>query len=391
MTTTQATVLTIYAAIVALWPVRSLVLELVLRQVEILTRQSPRYDDSDAPMVSAILPAKDEEFNLADCLGSICRQTYRNLEIIVVDDRSTDRTGSIAREHAARDSRIRVLTIDSLPPGWTGKTHALKQAAGQARGSWLWFMDCDTLHAPESLAVLMHCARAHQAALISVLPELRCDSFWEQVVQPLAGITLMQSFPLHRIHGRGSALAFANGQCILVERDAYDAAGGHAAVKERFVEDIGLASQVKSSGARIRLEVAREVVTCRMYSSFQQVVRGWSRIFYDALDRKALRVLIKLLDPLVFCTTGQIALLGGLGLLATSGGTAFALSLLGMAVVHHAFMYQVFRRVYGISVPGSRHAWWFPLGNLVIELILLRSIQMCFTGRVSWRGTEYTT
>jgi glycosyltransferase involved in cell wall biosynthesis len=389
MTTTQATLLAIYGLVVAIWPIRLLVLEIILRRLDVLTPESPAYAEPDPPMVTAILPAKDEEFNLADCLESICRQTYPNLEIIVVDDRSTDRTGEIAREIAVRDSRVRVLTIDRLPPGWTGKTHALHQAANQAMAAWLWFMDADTLHAPESLTVLMQLGQRYRASLVSVLPELRCESFWEEIVQPLAGITLMQSFPLHRVHDSGARLAFANGQCILIERGVYERSGGHQAVRDRFVEDIAIATRVKDLGVPIRVALARKVVTCRMYSSLRQLIRGWSRIFYDALDRKPWRLFAKLLDPLIFCVTGQLALLAGLLLLLATGSTSFVMLLLGLGVIHHALMYLVFRRVYTGSVPDSRYAAWYPLGNLVIVLILLRSIQMCLTGNVSWRGTDY--
>src|SRR6185437_2342894 len=134
MSPTQRTVLWIYAAIIAIWPIRHLVIGWVLRRLDILTPESPRFDGPDPPLVSAIIPAKDEEATLADCLASVVAQSYPNLEILIVDDRSTDRTAEIAREFAGRDPRVRLLTVDDLPDGWTGKTHALQTAADQARG-----------------------------------------------------------------------------------------------------------------------------------------------------------------------------------------------------------------------------------------------------------------
>ena len=156
---------------------------------------------------------------------------------------------------------------------------------------------------------MLEYAAYQQAALVSLLPELRCETFWEQVVQPLGGIVLMQSFPLHKVNDDRSKLAFANGQSILVERSAYDAAGGHAAVRDRFVEDIGLACKVKALGLPIRTALVRNLVTCRMYASLGQLIRGWSRILYDALDRKAWRLAGRLLDPIIFCQSGHLALL----------------------------------------------------------------------------------
>jgi glycosyltransferase involved in cell wall biosynthesis len=389
MTGPQRAILWTYVAIIAIWPIRWLVLTLIMRRLEFLTPRSPWYDPCSPPLVSAILPAKDEEAYLGECLRSVCGQTYPNLEILVVDDRSVDRTGEIARRFAAQDPRIRVLSIHSLPPGWTGKTHALQHAAGQAQGEWLWFLDADTLHAPEGLAILMEYARIHRAALVSLLPELRCESFWEQVVQPLGGIVLMQSFPLHTVHNQRTRLAFANGQYILIRRSAYDASGGHEAVRDRFVEDIALAGRVKALGLPIRVALVRAIVTCRMYASLGQLVRGWSRILYDALDRSILRLLGKLLDVILFCQSGHLALLTGLIALAAGGDPTFALGLLGLSIVHHLGMYFVFRLVYNTSVPGSRYVAWFPLGNLVIDVILLRAIGMCLTGKVNWRGTQY--
>jgi glycosyltransferase involved in cell wall biosynthesis len=389
MTGTQVALLWVYAAIIAIWPIRWIVLTMVLRRLEFLTPQSPRFEQSEPPMVTAILPAKDEEANLSDCLAAVCGQTYPNLEVLVVDDRSADRTGEIARRFAAQDGRIRVLTIDHLPPGWTGKTHALHQAAGRARGDWLWFLDADTLHAPEGLSIMMEYARSQRAALVSLLPELRCETFWERVVQPLGAIVLMQSFPLHVVHRQDSPLAFANGQYLLIERSAYDAAGGHEAVRDRFVEDIALAGRVKALGLPIRVALIRGIVTCRMYSSLPQLVRGWSRILYDALDRRAIRLTGKLLDPMIFSQSGHAALLAALAGLTMGGNPTFALTLLGLSLIHHAGMYFVFRLVYNTSVPGSRSVGWYPLGNLVIDAILLRAIRMCLTGRVTWRGTDY--
>lgn len=388
MTNAQITLLCIYVAIVAIWPIRLAVLEVILRRVGFLSPKSPRYRQPKPPLVSAILPARDEEHNIGRCLDSLSAQDYPNLEIIVVNDRSTDRTGQIAQEAAARDSRIRVLTIERLPAGWTGKTHALQQAAEQARGDWFWFIDADTEHAPESLSILMEYARAEDASLVSLLPDLRCESFWEQVAQPLAGVTLMQSFPLHVVNNDRSRVAFANGQYILIERPAYLASGGHEAVRDRFVEDIALAHEVKKLGLRIRVTLANGLVSCRMYSSLAQLVRGWSRIIYDALDRKAWRVSLRLLDGLVFSQTGHAALAAGL-VLGAAGVWPLAGWLIGLSVLHHFWMYVVFRRVYRWSVPGSRYAAWFPLANLIVDLVLIKAIRMCFTGQVTWRGTHY--
>jgi len=389
MTTTQQVILWLEAVAVAVWVVRYAVVSWAESRLDILTPRSPRFSAGVAPLVTAIVPAKDEEASLPGCVASVCAQTYPNLEILVVDDRSTDGTARIGRSFAASDPRVRVITIEHLPPGWTGKTHALQVAADQARGDWFWFLDADTRHEPDNLSIVLEYAYSQRAALASLIPELRCETFWERVIQPLASVVLIQSFPLFRVNKDGSRVAFANGQYILIRRDAYEAAGGHFAVRDRFVEDIGMAGCVKRLGLPIRVAIGHGIGSTRMYASLGQLVRGWSRILYDALGRSPWRLMAKVIDPLVFSQLGHAALVAALVMLAAGRTDRFVVWLLGLSLTQHALSYAVLRRLYRLSVPGSRYAATFPLANLVMDWVLIRSLLMCLTGRVTWRGTAY--
>lgn len=387
MTPTQRTILIVYACLAAIWPIRLVVVLVVERSLDYLTPRSPRFS-ADPPLVSAIIPAKDEEGTLADCLRTVCAQSYPRLEILVVDDRSTDATPEIARRFAEADPRVRVITIKELPGGWTGKTHGLQSAASQARGDWFWFIDSDTRHEPDSLSIVMEYARREGAAMASVLPEMRCETFWERVVQPLAGVVLMQSFPLPFVNNDRMKLAFANGQYILITREAYEAVGGHTEVRDKFVEDIYLASRVKDSGRPIRVAIAKGIGSTRMYTSLPSLVRGWSRILYDATRRNPWRLAWKAIDPLVFSQPAHVALVTAVILLLTVGGP-FAWWLLGISIAHHAFAMLTLWRLYRLSAATFRDVLWYGLAGIFIDWIVLRSIRSCLTGEVTWRGTSY--
>ena len=238
----------------------------------------------------------------------------------------------------------------------------------------------------------MEFARAHQASLVSLLPELRCETFWERVVQPLAGITLMQSFPLHKVHDLRSPLAFANGQYILIERSAYQAAGGHAAVCDRFLEDIALATRVKALGLSVRIALIREIVSCRMYSTLGQLV---ARLEPYLLRRPRPQTRARAPQaprPFGFLSNRPPGA-GGRHPFAGAGRSPNVRTLaarperdpprVGCTLCSAAFTDCRSR------IPAA--VGWFPLGNLLIDLIMIRAIHMCLTGRVNWRGTEYVS
>jgi chlorobactene glucosyltransferase len=146
---------------------------------------------------------------------------------------------------------------------------------------------------------------------------------------------------------------------------------------------------VKALGLPIRVALARGIVSCRMYASFGQVVRGWSRILYDALGRNPWRLTLKLLDPVFFCQSGHLALVASLVLLGLGKNTNFAVLLFFLGLTHHFLMYLVFLRIFHAAVPRARWAIWYPIANVVVDLVLIRSLRMCLTGKVTWRGTDY--
>jgi glycosyltransferase involved in cell wall biosynthesis len=227
------------------------------------------------PAVSIVIPARNEELNLASCLNSLVGQTGVMFEIIVVDDRSTDRTREIANSFSERG--VYVIDAPTLPVNWTGKNNAVIAGAGAARGEWLLFTDADTHHLPGSLARALAEAREYQADMLSYSPEQIAVTFWEMAVLPVVFAELARQYPPTKVRDLHSSIAAANGQYIVITREAYDAVGGHAAIASEILEDVALARAVKRSGRKIFFRYAADAVRTRMYRNFSQLREGWAK------------------------------------------------------------------------------------------------------------------
>jgi glycosyltransferase involved in cell wall biosynthesis len=231
-----------------------------------------------APAVSVIVPARNEEACLGACLQSLGGQAGVSFEIIVVDDHSTDRTREIAASSAAaKPATVRVIEAGPLPDGWTGKNNAVATGARAARGEWFLFTDADTVHLPGSLARALAEAQANGADLLSYSPEQIAVTFWEMATLPVIFAQLARQYPPAKVSDPDSPAAAANGQYILVKREAYDAVGGHAAIASEILEDVALARAVKASGRKIRFRYAADAVRTRMYRNFRQLREGWTK------------------------------------------------------------------------------------------------------------------
>lgn len=225
------------------------------------------------PTVSVIVPARNEEACLGTCLESLAAQTGVPFEIIVVDDHSTDHT----REIAASFPAVRVIEAGPLPDGWTGKNNAVVTGARQARGLWLLFTDADTVHLAGSLARALTEAQENHADLLSYSPEQIAVTFWEMATLPVVFAELARQYPPSKVSDPNSTAAAANGQYILIKREAYDAGGGHAAIAGTILEDVALARAVKAAGRKIRFRYAADAVRTRMYRNYRQLRDGWTK------------------------------------------------------------------------------------------------------------------
>jgi glycosyltransferase involved in cell wall biosynthesis len=227
----------------------------------------------ERPLVSVIVPARNEELSLGACLRSLVAQAGVACEIIVVDDGSTDGTRAIAASFRG----VRVLEARPLPPGWLGKANACQTGADAARGDWLLFTDADTVHRPGSLAHALEEARQQGAALLSYSPGQDVRGLFQRVLMPLVFAELACTYRPAEVSCPDSPVAAANGQFLLITRFAYDQVGGHAAVASHLLEDVALARAVKRAGHKLFFRYGGDVVRTRMYRSFAQMREGWTK------------------------------------------------------------------------------------------------------------------
>lgn len=232
----------------------------------------------NAPLVSVLIPARNEADVIAATVTRLLAQTAARFEVLVLDDNSTDGTGDIARAAAAGDARLKVLNGAPLPSGWLGKNWACAQLAEAAHGDWLVFTDADVRWEPDALNALIAEARVNEADVATVWPTQITETWGERLVVPLMSMVILAYLPAALVHGTPwPAFAAANGQCLAFRRRAYDAVGGHAAVRSSIVEDIALARLAKQRGFRLRMIDGAGLVTCRMYTSWAAVRAGYAK------------------------------------------------------------------------------------------------------------------
>ena len=338
---------------------------------------------SSPPTVSAIIPARNEEAVIATCIESLASQ-QEILEILVVDDQSTDGTARVVRNLMGKHPHVRLLQADTLPDGWVGKNHALWIGVQQAKGSWLLFTDADAEHQPNSAGRALQIAQEHEAALLSFSPEQVTKNWYEKALIPYIYLRLAKLFSYDNVNDPKSPAAAANGQFLIIRHDVYDAIGGHAAVAGEVLEDVAIAMSVKAGGHRIWFASGKGIVRVRMYRSFDAMWQGWKKNLYRLVGGTPwaavreiesslpwiplLLILIGLKFPLIFFF-GVLLLLGrqiiyGFELVRNHFPFSFIFYYVPAAVLYAGVLYASYRghvmgriawkgREYAISAPES--------------------------------------
>ncbi|MGB9204719.1 MAG: glycosyltransferase family 2 protein [Terriglobales bacterium] len=342
--------------------------------------QSP-HPEASIPEVSIIIPARNEEASLGDCLQSLTAQTGVAFEIIVVDDGSTDRTRAIAQSFAG----VRVISPGPLRENsagwtgknWTGKNNAVIAGTKEARAKWLLFTDADTVHQPGSLARALDEAKKERADLLSYSPEQVAVTFSERAVMPIAFAELAAQYPPQKVREQNSGIVAANGQYILARRAAYDDIGGHTAVAAEILEDVALARLFHKAGHRIYFRYGGDAVRTRMYRNWTQLREGWAKnlvLLFPRPERRAAQSMF-------------------LWLLAWA---ALIVAASGAATRHFAWI--AFAALWLFIYWRIRRAHFSPANNLIaiafglpmFAYLLLRSKKAHASVQVSWKGRAYS-
>ncbi|HXT18655.1 MAG TPA: glycosyltransferase family 2 protein [Gemmatimonadaceae bacterium] len=344
---------------------------------------------ANAPVVSVIVPARNERRNIERCVRSILTASYPAFEVLVIDDHSTDGTGDAARAIAEADGRVRVIEAPPLPAGWFGKQWACASGAGAARGDLLLFTDADTAHAPDLLPRAVNALHARDVDLLSVAGHQEMHSFWERVIQP-------QMFGLLSLrYGGGEDVsrtrhpenAIANGQFILVRRHAYVAMGGHAIVRDRVAEDLGLAQEFVRAGRRIAMLAAIEQLSTHMYASLRELIGGWRKnIFAGGRNAVLGGAVGRFFYPAMLLGIPLVGLIPVFILIAALFGMLSAAWLIWSAMAVGA-MLVFWGAIYRFMGEPVAYALIYPLGFAMLLYIAAGAVRR--GRRVEWKDRQY--
>jgi len=248
------------------------------------------------PLVSIMVPARNEAENIKMCVTSLLKQDYANIEILVLDDNSTDDTSLIVKRIAEKDSRVKLITGKPLKDGWIGKSYACHQLAKHARGRYFLFTDADTLHFKNAVSSTIGCLIKNKLDALSAIPKQIMVGIHERLVVTWVHFGILSLLPLILIKkSKYPLFCTANGQCMLFKREVYRKIGGHKSIKTKILEDIHISKQVKRHGYRFMLFDGSKNIYCRMYRNFRGLIKGFSKFMFAAFDFKVFNIAVVIL------------------------------------------------------------------------------------------------
>ena len=343
------------------------------------------------PRISVVIPARNEARNIRRCLESVLESSYPLLQVIVVNDHSTDGTGDIARRIAAGDSRARVIDNPDLPAGWFGKQWACRNGALESDGEIILFTDADTRHSRDLITRSVNAIIRREAGLFSVMGAQELGSFWERLIQPqMFGIISIRYGGTETITSSPAvADKIANGQCLFVRREPYERFGGHELVKSHVADDMMMAQRFFARGQRVVIEEGLDQISTRMYTSLGEIIHGWGKnVFAAGRDAVLLGRFGRAIYPLLLLSVPLTGLLPAL-VIIVGGLAGFPAPILLWAAIAQAATLIWWLYVYHHIEESPFYAVIAPLGAALIFYIFLRAIVR--GQRVAWKGREYVS
>ena len=274
-------------------------------------------------LLSICIPARNEEKNIGQCVRAALNSRWPNIEVVVVDDRSEDQTSARAKDAADGDARFHLIQGEEPSVGWAGKPWTCARAAKESRGSWLLFIDADVCLDPDAGAAAVMIAEERSLDLLSFFGKWTLLSFWESCLIPAVGWFIRGSINFDHVNHPAKADGFANGQFILMRRSSYMEMEGHSAVRDQVLEDVRLAQVVKRAGYRAEMRPASWSFSVRLYTSFGEIVQGYTKNLYEGMNRNpivgvaaVLFIVFGSIIPFVGFAGGLVSLYWGWTLLA---------------------------------------------------------------------------
>lgn len=348
----------------------------------VLRRLAWNPDPSVGPIrhakVSVIIPARNEEEDLEQALTSVLRQEDLDLEIFLVNDHSSDRTGEIAEKLAQSDARLKVLHDPDLRPGWLGKANAMQHAAALASGDCLIFTDADVVHAPRCFATAITEVERAGLDFFSLFPKMRCVSFWENVDVPAFVGGLVQ-FATSGLDDPRSPDALAAGALLLVRSEVFRAVGGFEPIRDEMFDDVSLARLLKRQGYRVRFRAAPDLLQVRLFKGNRHAFWGMTKNVLQGLNGRLWLAPVVVLLPLLVFWLPLFCFF--LSLLERNW------LLMGIATAAYLIPYATFRQGRNLFAFHPGKVLFYPLSAIVVSACLIRALYLYVVkGAVQWRG-----
>lgn len=364
------------------WLVFSFLPIVVIALVAILNaltfpRLRPKSTTEATPFVSILIPMRNEARRIGDTVRSLLDQEYPEFEIILLDDQSEDGSAEVAQAVARGDKRLKIVRGAPLPQGWLGKNWACYQAAQHAQGEYLLFSDADVRWHPQALAALVGEGLRTRADLLTCWPTQETVSWGERLTVPLMAFTILAYLPVLAVHYLPfRVFAAAMGQCLLFRRGAYEQIGGHAAVRQRVVEDMAFAYAIKGAKLRLRACDANGLLRTRMYANWQEARDGFAKNILAGHGNSVFFLLFSTLFHWWLFVVPWV-----LTLIQLSWKPALFVAL--------GVLTRMLTAV--ISRQRARDALLLPLSVVLMTLIAAQSIWQHWNGRGVWKGRQITT